>query len=49
MTDATGIDFPHAAQLGVIRRDEFGLDERAVSKEFALTKENVSFWITSQL
>lgn len=36
MTDATGIDFPQAAQVGVIRRDEFGLDEVAVSKEFAL-------------
>jgi len=35
-TDATGIDFPHAAQLGVIRRDESGLDEIAVTKEFAL-------------
>jgi hypothetical protein len=31
MTDATGIDFPHATQLGCIRRDEFGLDEVAVS------------------
>lgn len=36
MTDATGIDFPYAAQLGVIRRDELGLDDVAVSKEFAL-------------
>jgi hypothetical protein len=35
MTDAAGIDFPQAAQLGCIRRDEFGLDEVAVSKEFA--------------
>lgn len=35
-TDATGLDFPHAAQLGIIRRDEFGLDEIAVTKEFAL-------------
>jgi predicted transposase YbfD/YdcC len=35
MTDATGIDFPRAAQLGCIRRDEFGLDDIAVSKEFA--------------
>jgi hypothetical protein len=36
MTEATGIDFPHAAQLGCIRRDEFALDGTALSKEFAL-------------
>ncbi len=36
MTDATDIDFPHAAQLGCIRRDEFALDGTALSKEFAL-------------
>lgn len=36
MTDAAGIDFPHATQLGAIRRDEFGLDDIAISKEFAL-------------
>ena len=35
-TDATGVDFPHAAQLGCIRRDEFALDGTALSKEFAL-------------
>lgn len=35
MTDATGIDFPHATQLGAIRRDEFALDGTALSKEFA--------------
>lgn len=40
MTDAAGIDFPYAAQLGCIRRDEFGLDETAVSKEF-------TFYVTS--
>jgi predicted transposase YbfD/YdcC len=34
MSGATGIDFPHAAQLGCIRRDEFTLDEKAISKEF---------------
>ena len=36
MADATGIDFPHATQLGCIRRDVLGLDERPLSKEFAL-------------
>lgn len=35
-TDATGIDFPHAAQVACIRRDIFGLDGIRVSKEFAL-------------
>jgi len=35
MTDATGTDFPHACQLGCIRRDEFTLAEVAISKEFA--------------
>lgn len=36
MADATGIDFPHAAQVGCIRRDVLGLDGIALSKEFAL-------------
>jgi predicted transposase YbfD/YdcC len=36
LTDTTGIDFPHATQLGVIRRDEFALDGTPLSKEFAL-------------
>lgn len=36
ITDATGIEFPHAAQLGCIRRDVLGLDGIAISKEFAL-------------
>jgi len=37
--EATGIDFPHGRQLACIRRDEFGLDEIAVSKEivYAIT------------
>lgn len=35
-TDATEIEFPHAAQLGCIRRDVLGLDGIALSKEFAL-------------
>lgn len=35
-TDATGIDFPHAAQLACIRRDVFDLDRTQTSKEFAL-------------
>jgi predicted transposase YbfD/YdcC len=35
-TDATGIEFPYAAQLGCIRRDVLGLDGIALSKEFAL-------------
>jgi predicted transposase YbfD/YdcC len=35
MAEATGIDFPHAAQLGCVRRDEFTLGEVAISKEFA--------------
>jgi predicted transposase YbfD/YdcC len=35
-TDATGIDFPHAAQVACIRRDVFALDGIRVSKEFAL-------------
>jgi predicted transposase YbfD/YdcC len=35
-TDATGIDFPHAAQLGCIRRDVLGLDGKSVTKEYAL-------------
>ncbi len=34
--DATGIDFPYAARIACIRRDVFGLDESATSKEFAL-------------
>ena|SRR5215475_9388757 len=33
---ATGIDFPHATQVACIRRDVFGLDGVAVSKELAL-------------
>jgi hypothetical protein len=36
VTDATGIDFPHAAQVGCIRRDVLGLDGIPVSKEWAL-------------
>jgi hypothetical protein len=36
MTDATEIEFPHAAQVGCIRRDVLGLDEVPISKEFAL-------------
>lgn len=36
VTDATGIDFPHAAQVGCIRRDVLGLDGTPVSKEWAL-------------
>lgn len=35
MTGATGIDSPHATQIGCIRRDEFALDGTPVSKEFA--------------
>lgn len=34
--DASGIQFPHATQLGCIRRDVLGLDQVARSKEFAL-------------
>jgi predicted transposase YbfD/YdcC len=33
---AGGIDFPHIAQVGVIRRDVLALDGVAVSKEYAL-------------
>jgi hypothetical protein len=33
---AAGIDFPHIAQVGVIRRDVLALDGVAVSKEYAL-------------
>jgi predicted transposase YbfD/YdcC len=36
VTDAAGIDFPHAAQVGAIRRDVLSLDEIPVSKEWAL-------------
>ncbi len=36
MAEATGIDFPHATQLGCIRRDVLGLDGIPLSKEFAL-------------
>lgn len=36
MAEATGTDFPHATQLGAIRRDVLGLDEVPISKEFAL-------------
>jgi predicted transposase YbfD/YdcC len=35
-TTAAGIDFPHAAQIGCIRRDVFDLDGVATSKEIAL-------------
>jgi predicted transposase YbfD/YdcC len=35
-TTAAGIDFPHVAQIGCIRRDVFDLDGVAVSKEIAL-------------
>lgn len=35
-TDATGIDFPHAAQLGAIRRDVLSLDGKVVTTEYAL-------------
>jgi predicted transposase YbfD/YdcC len=34
--DADGIDFPHAARVAIIRREEFGLDGIRVSKEYAL-------------
>lgn len=35
-TNAAGIEFPHAAQVGCIRRDVYGLDHTHLSKEFAL-------------
>ncbi len=35
ITDAEGIDFPYARQVGCIRRDIFNLDEQRVSKEYA--------------
>jgi predicted transposase YbfD/YdcC len=35
-TDATGIDFPYAAQVAVIRREEFTLEGIRISKEYAL-------------
>ncbi|WP_238431148.1 ISAs1 family transposase [Frankia nepalensis] len=35
-TNADGIDFPHAATAGVIRRDEFDLQGARVSREHAL-------------
>lgn len=35
ITDAGGIDFPHAHQVGCIRRDIFNLDGQRVSKECA--------------
>jgi predicted transposase YbfD/YdcC len=36
VTDATGIDFPHASQVACIRREEFDLDGVRISKEYAL-------------
>ena len=33
IAEATGVDFPHGRQFACIRRDEFGLDGIAVSKE----------------
>jgi predicted transposase YbfD/YdcC len=36
VTNADGIDFPHAATAGVIRRDEFDLQGIRVSREHAL-------------
>jgi hypothetical protein len=41
-TDATGIEFPHAAQLGCVRRDVLVVDGIAVSKEFLLIIINSS-------
>jgi predicted transposase YbfD/YdcC len=35
ITDAEGIDFPYARQIGCIRRDIFNLNEQRVSKECA--------------
>lgn len=35
ITDAEGIDFPHARQIGCIRREVFDLDGQRVSKEYA--------------
>lgn len=35
ITDAGGIDFPHACQTGCIRREVFALDGQLVSKEYA--------------
>jgi predicted transposase YbfD/YdcC len=35
ITDAEGITFPHARQIGCIRRDVFDLDGQRVSKEYA--------------
>jgi predicted transposase YbfD/YdcC len=35
ITDADGINFPHARQIGCIRRDIFDLDGQRVSKEYA--------------
>lgn len=35
ITDAEGIDFPHARQIGCIRREIFDLDGQRVSKEYA--------------
>jgi hypothetical protein len=35
IADADGVDFPHAGQIGCIRRDVFDLDGQRVSKEYA--------------
>lgn len=35
ITDAGGIDFPHARQIGCIRREVFDVDGQRVSKEYA--------------
>lgn len=34
ITDAADVDFPHAAQVALIRRDTFDLDGQRVSKEY---------------
>jgi hypothetical protein len=36
VTTADGIEFPHVATAGIIRRDEFGLDGVRVTREYAL-------------
>lgn len=35
VTDATGIDFPHAQKIGCIRRDVYALDNVRISREYA--------------
>jgi len=35
ITTADGIDFPHAQQIGCIRRQVFGLDQVRISREYA--------------